>query len=162
MPWQVWLFSFKGRLNRARYWAFIGLFVLILVLAFAATAIGPLTAAHGGTAVPVIVLGSVLSLLLLVAVYASFAVAIKRLHDRNRSGWWVLVFAVLPGLLDAIARTMVQANPGQTAAAQGLSVIALPFAIWGFVELACLRGTKGTNRFGPDPLAKDTVQVSPA
>jgi uncharacterized membrane protein YhaH (DUF805 family) len=24
--------------------------------------------------------------------------------------------------------------------------------IWGFVELGCLRGTAGPNRFGPDPL----------
>jgi len=34
---------------------------------------------------------------------------------------------------------------------------AFVFTIWGFVEMYCLRGTKGRNRFGPDPLApRDT------
>jgi uncharacterized membrane protein YhaH (DUF805 family) len=29
--------------------------------------------------------------------------------------------------------------------------------IWAIVELGCLRGTEGPNRFGPDPLAVDSV-----
>jgi len=31
-------------------------------------------------------------------------------------------------------------------------ILAIALAIWGFVELGCLRGTRGANRFGPDPL----------
>jgi hypothetical protein len=30
--------------------------------------------------------------------------------------------------------------------------------IWGFVEMACLKGTSGPNRFGPDPLAPIDTQ----
>ena len=37
----------------------------------------------------------------------------------------------------------------------GLS--AFVFSVWGFIEMYCLRGSRNTNRFGPDPLApRDT------
>ena len=32
-------------------------------------------------------------------------------------------------------------------------LVAAVLSIWGFVELYCLRGTVGDNRYGPDPLA---------
>ncbi|MGC1622609.1 MAG: DUF805 domain-containing protein, partial [Pseudolabrys sp.] len=35
-------------------------------------------------------------------VISSVALAIKRLHDRNKSGWWLLVFYLLPGVIDNI------------------------------------------------------------
>jgi uncharacterized membrane protein YhaH (DUF805 family) len=38
-----------------------------------------------------------------------------------------------------------------------LALISLPFTIWAFVELGCLKGTDGPNRFGDDPL-QPTVQ----
>jgi hypothetical protein len=31
--------------------------------------------------------------------------------------------------------------------------------IWGFVELYFLRGTKWTNRYGPDPLGKEQMRA---
>jgi len=31
---------------------------------------------------------------------------------------------------------------------------ALAIGIWGFVEIGCLRGTAGYNRFGPDSLPR--------
>jgi uncharacterized membrane protein YhaH (DUF805 family) len=33
-----------------------------------------------------------------------------------------------------------------------LTLVASAILIWAFVELACLRGTIGPNRYGPDPL----------
>jgi uncharacterized membrane protein YhaH (DUF805 family) len=48
------------------------------------------------------------------------AIGIKRCHDRNRSGWFVLI-AFIP---------LVQ--------------------LWYFVEMGFLSGTRGDNRFGPD------------
>jgi uncharacterized membrane protein YhaH (DUF805 family) len=53
----------------------------------------------------------------------SLAGAVKRLHDRDRSGWFYLIFFV--------------------------PVIG---TLWLLVELGFLRGTQGENRFGPDPL----------
>ena len=60
---------------------------------------------------------------LLVLAWMALAVAAKRWHDRNKSALWIL-FAFIPII-------------GQ---------------IWTVVELGFLRGTKGHNRFGPDPV----------
>jgi uncharacterized membrane protein YhaH (DUF805 family) len=42
---------------------------------------------------------------------------------------------------------------------------AFALAIWGLVEMGCLRGTAGYNRFGADPLARRpraSIAVAPA
>ena len=48
---------------------------------------------------------------------------IKRCHDRDKSGWWCLIL-----------------------------VIPLFGFIWAIVDLGLLEGTRGDNRYGPDPL----------
>lgn len=53
----------------------------------------------------------------------SIAVSVRRLHDLNRSGWWLLVFFI-----------------------PLLGIVLL--VVW-FIG----RGTVGGNRYGPDPLA---------
>lgn len=60
----------------------------------------------------------------LLLLWPSLALTVKRWHDRDKSGWWALLV-----FLPAIG------------------------AIWLLVECGFLRGTAGTNRFGPDPLA---------
>jgi uncharacterized membrane protein YhaH (DUF805 family) len=45
------------------------------------------------------------------------------------------------------------------AASEAVSVLSLPFSIWAFVELGCLKGTAGSNRFGEDPLAAPLDEV---
>jgi uncharacterized membrane protein YhaH (DUF805 family) len=68
---------------------------------------------------------AVLSLIvLLVLAVPGLMVSIKRFHDRNKSGWFVLV-----------------------------NLIPLIGPLWVLLELGFLRGTKGSNRFGPDPLS---------
>jgi uncharacterized membrane protein YhaH (DUF805 family) len=49
---------------------------------------------------------------------------IKRFHDRDKSGWWLLI-----------------------------SLVPLIGPLWLLVELGFLQGSEGANRFGPDPLA---------
>ena len=51
---------------------------------------------------------------------------IKRWHDRNKSGLWVFIH-----------------------------LIPVLGSFWCFIECGCLRGTRGTNRFGEDPLQWD-------
>jgi uncharacterized membrane protein YhaH (DUF805 family) len=58
----------------------------------------------------------------------SIAVVVRRLHDRNMSGWWYLG-VILASFIPVVG---------------GLAGIAM------FV-LFCLPGTPGPNRFGPDP-----------
>jgi uncharacterized membrane protein YhaH (DUF805 family) len=75
------------------------------------------------------------------------ATAIKRLHDRDRSGWWIVPFVFLPRLLFRFSDWLPASS------------WFLPFDwaihalwLWGIVEMFCLRGTSGSNCFGPDPL----------
>ena len=76
------------------------------------------------------------------------ATAIKRLHDRDRSGWWMIPFFVVPGLYDQFSDLLPD------------SYWMLPFTLaasilwlWGLVEMFCRHGTSDDNRFGADPLA---------
>jgi uncharacterized membrane protein YhaH (DUF805 family) len=78
---------------------------------------------------------------------SAFAVGIKRLHDRNKSGWWILLFYLAPSVLSGIADTSEQPM-----AAVVLGLASLVISIWGLVELGFLRGTVGPNQYGPDPL----------
>ena len=39
----------------------------------------------------------------------------------------------------------------------GERLVAFVIGIWGFIELGCLRGSIGQNRYGPDPLAPDVL-----
>lgn len=146
------LFSFSGRINRAKYWLavlvyfVVGIVALLAVLASFGGSLtggdifGRLMGVGAGAIVLVIVLTAAL-------IVSSLAVAVKRLHDRNKSGWWILVFYVLPGMLQSIAE-----SSGSTPAAGALGLLSFAISIWAFVELGCLRGTEGPNDYGPDPL----------
>ena len=78
------------------------------------------------------------------------SVSVKRLHDRNRSGWWILPFFVLPSLNGRLPDWL---SDSIFMAPTDLAFLIL--GIWGFVELGFLRGDRSSDRFGPDPLAED-------
>jgi uncharacterized membrane protein YhaH (DUF805 family) len=73
------------------------------------------------------IVGNIIHLPFLTALYGlavllpSLAVEIRRLHDTDRSGWWILI-----GLVPVIG------------------------GIW-LLVLLCLAGTPAANRFGPPP-----------
>lgn len=75
-------FDFKGRARRSEYWWFV-LFMVIVSMVFN----------YGGLLVPALsFIGLFCSLVLVIP---HFAVMTRRLHDTGRSGWWVLVLAIL-------------------------------------------------------------------
>jgi uncharacterized membrane protein YhaH (DUF805 family) len=129
------LFGFSGRINRAKYWLTVVIY-LVTILLVAGVGIS------AGMATLFILVAVILYIPILIS---GIAVGIKRLHDRNKSGWWLLVFYVLPGTLSGLAET--------TGPYFVLELAGAALSIWGFVELGCLRGTSGPNQFGPDPLA---------
>jgi uncharacterized membrane protein YhaH (DUF805 family) len=142
--WLDLLFSFKGRINRAKYWLtgliyFVALFayyiLFSLFFSFPADFLG-------------IIL--VFSVPMIPIIVSSVAVAIKRLHDRDKSGWWLLVFYLLPGVIGNIGP-----YTGMDFVFQ-LANVAL--SIWALVELGFLRGTSGRNQYGPDPLVRARLQ----
>ena len=66
------------------------------------------------------------------------ATAIKRLHDRDRSGWWIVPFFVVPGLFSQFSDLLPDSN--------WVLAIVLVMQIswlWGFVEMFCLHGSLG-------------------
>jgi uncharacterized membrane protein YhaH (DUF805 family) len=80
------------------------------------------------------------------------AITIKRLHDRNRSGWWIVPIVMVPALLYRPSDWLH--NP---ALAYLVDFIAFGLGAWCVIEL-CLPGTRGANRFGADPGAPRKTQ----
>ena len=77
------------------------------------------------------------------------ATTIKRLHDRDKSGWWIVPFLVAPALLRQFADRLDDSN----AVVAVFSLAAFVFRSGALSSCYFLKGTSGPNRFGPDPLA---------
>ncbi len=76
------LLNWRGRLNRAQYWAFAIMYIgVAVVLSLVEGLIGT-----GG------ILGGLFGLAML---YPAICIGIRRWHDRDKSGWWTLI-ALLP------------------------------------------------------------------
>jgi len=169
------LFGFSGRANRGKFWLAVVLWIIfwaIAVLVCVAAAIVILGLHLPDSSLPhdeliaryVRLAFDYLGLLIVyiaftvVSLISGFAVGIKRLHDRDKSGWWILLFYVAPSVLGSIANTSEQPLAGFV-----LGVASFAISIWGLVELGFLRGTVGPNRYGPDPLQPlVTASVAPA
>ena len=113
MPPQRMFFSLRGRVSRRDFWlygvlALIGLAVLAHALLGIAR-VRPQTA------------DLIVKLML---VWPALAVSVKRWHDRDKSGWWVL-----------------------------LNLVPVIGWLWALIDNGFLRGTAGANRFGEDPLS---------
>ena len=120
------LFGFQGRTNRAKFWLVaLAIFVVDAVL-FAL--LGSSLAMSDDPQEALARMGPVTSIVLLLfgilVTWISIAVGIKRFHDRNKSGVWVLILFV--------------------------PVIG---SLWYLIECGFLKGTTGPNNYGADPLA---------
>ena len=144
------LFSPHGRLNRAKYLLYVVVSAAILIVLVAVISIvfaRQLYDPRGGFNFPPGVLvgvGVIYIVLLIVGIF----VGIKRLHDRNKSGWWLLLFYLVPMVCSWISAILSRNGIGALFALASLIVW-----IWALVELGFLRGTAGPNRYGEDPLA---------
>jgi uncharacterized membrane protein YhaH (DUF805 family) len=137
--------DFQGRSRRKEFWMFqllniivalvlAGPFFFSFISASMANAGDPqaseaamLALIEGGASLSLVGLG-IYFLYALAIIIPSIAVTVRRLHDRDMSGWWYLGFVVanfLPfvGFIASIA----------------------------YLVLMVLPGTSGANRFGPDP-----------
>lgn len=102
--------TFQGRAARSEYWYFT-LFMFILNL---------ISGVIAGASLGVL---AVLPMVLMIALFLpSLAVSVRRLHDLDKSGWWVLIILI-----------------------PVIGFLILLF--W-----ACKRGTEGQNMYGSDPL----------
>jgi uncharacterized membrane protein YhaH (DUF805 family) len=132
------LFGFKGRIGRANCW-------LAVVIWFVVWIVAVVLLLMLGLPTAMIVVAVIVGI---PAVVSWVAVGIKRLHDRDKSGWWLLVFYAATFLVLILAN---RASEGFLHSV--LSIIGLALLIWAIVELGCLRGSIGINQYGPDPVA---------
>src|SRR5690349_19082168 len=65
--------------------------------------------------------------------WSSIAFGIRRLHDRNKSGWWVLLFYIAPNILDNVASSAER--QGSSTVWIVAEAIGLAIGVWAFVEL---------------------------
>ena len=85
--------------------------------------------------------------------WPTLAVSVKRWHDRNKSGWWTLVFLWAPGVTDRLSNKVIE----ESAIWWILFLIGAVLSLWGLIELGFRRGTDGENDYGPDPIRKPEV-----
>lgn len=104
----------QGRVNRQQWWLrlVLPIFIVSVVLSLIDVAIGTYNSQNGG--------GVLSGLFALAVLIPSILVDIKRWHDRDKSGWWMLIL-----------------------------LVPIVGAIWALIELGFLAGTPGANRFGP-------------
>lgn len=110
---------FSGRARRKEFWMFFLFSTIISVILAVVDQFMGWQFEMGGD-----IIGFLSTLYYLAVIVPYLAVIFRRLHDTERSGWWILIaFIPLVGVL-----------------------ILLVFLI--------LQGTRGDNRFGPDPKAE--------
>ncbi|MFC3173912.1 DUF805 domain-containing protein [Novosphingobium bradum] len=135
--------EFSGRSRRKEYWMFALLMAIIYTLAgvLMISSLWPMIAAGqaptaesftGGFLAGVVLLG----LFTLAIFVPALALTVRRLHDRDLSGWWylgVVILAQVPYLG--------------------------PVVNLAFLVLMCLPGTPGPNRFSPDPKGAESYEA---
>ena len=132
--------SFKGRVNRAPWWL-VQLVILVFTIAISFT--GSVSEELRGFLI-------FLGLFSIPLLWVNLALSTRRLHDRDKSGSWLVIFYALPWVLAGIANHAVADHTGALYFSFYLPSLAL--YIWGLVELGFLRGMTGPNQYGPDPL----------
>jgi uncharacterized membrane protein YhaH (DUF805 family) len=167
MDWTWFLLGFDGRINRAKIWFaaliwFATVFSFMTIFMIFLFVLGSVLRGFGydvhlestKTMHPAFYL---LGLPLLVTfVWLFAATVVKRLHDRAKSAWWFVPFFMAPSLLEKLSDWLEIAPLAVLA-----STLSFGLSVWCFVELFCLKGTKGPNRFGADPLAPATPPATP-
>ncbi len=174
--------DFNGRARRSEYWLW-ALFTFLLNIALMilqyGIAFSTMGTAHNATSANFGAMGAVLIISLLrFAVFLglvvpTIAVAVRRMHDINRTGWWI----IFPSVVGLIALAVVlslnstdlyrqfsqlsaNSDGGEDAgiraviaAVEALLWVVLPTFAAKIVTFVfrVTEGTRGSNRYGPDP-----------
>ena len=120
-------FSFEGRINRARFWKHVlamGLMFFVFELCVLVLGGHGLLSPRHPDRIKWILLPT-LVVLFMITVWVLAAAGAKRFRDRDKSGWWVMI-----------------------------SLVPIIGGPWYWIECGCLPGTIGSNKYGPDPLAR--------
>ena len=162
---------FGGRASRAERWWFT-LFMVIAYVVMWVLLIGSIgSLAMAGSAPSAGFLGAVgmsmvvMALFWLAILIPTVAVQVRRLHDTNRSGWWLGGFYLLYALYFAAtvgAGLSASGDPTGTGGIfAGIAVLGLLLFVYFIVLVVfyCVEGTRGANDYGPDPYGADVAEV---
>ena len=162
MPYRKLYRLIEGRSPRREYWMFTLLVVIVMVvmvgLIFSVAGglgammpnagdpgslngAGMLGAMMGGMGIGAIVVFFIFYVWLLLTSVAAFAVTIRRLHDLNLSGWFILLFYAV-GIACAL-----------------ISMWLYWAAVIGWIVVMCLPGTQGSNKYGANPYESANPEV---
>lgn len=180
-PLSIWKYCFgpgflemEGRAGRAEFWTFsllalpLALLLVWLMLALEQLFPGvwsqPLPA---GGEVPRVILRLLLPVVWLGLIIPAVCVSVRRLHDLDANGRWVIA-ALAPGLAalacwlavawgglaSGLSSTVLMVCAGGLAVLEGLAVLSLGLVFLG-------DGRHGPNDYGPDPLGRAPRPVPP-
>jgi uncharacterized membrane protein YhaH (DUF805 family) len=160
--------EFSGRSRRMEYWMFVVFqFLIGIVFGVLAGIMGGLAMVGGGGPRAIMAMGGgiiilylLYLLIMLVLFIPALAVGVRRLHDTNRSGWWII--APLAAYIVMAIGLGIAAVSGSTGLAAIVSLLGGFAAVVLFITLLVflfLDGTKGPNRYGPDPKGRADAQV---
>ena len=149
--------DFEGRIPRSTYWlASVAVFVIDVIVAAIAAATAEALA--GETA------GYVTMHIVTIAFfYPQFVIALKRAHDLDMSSQiiyaWYVALAVNYGVIRFALWLWIRFSQSVFSLVGLAFVYAFIFAVGIaslvlLIELGFRRGTRGPNRYGPDPLEK--------
>lgn len=148
-------FSFHGRIGRSDFWiGSIGLGVLQLVIAFAGgMMLAPMLLRFLTPDQVALVQSNFLFIVSLLFLWPLSAVAVKRSHDRDMSGWWYgafVIFQLITNVWGSAAWAGLAPSP-HLAVVMALAVINILGGLYFLVTLGFLPGTPQTNDYGPPP-----------
>lgn len=160
--------EFSGRSRRMEFWMFqLGVWLLWIALWVVMMVVGLGTASAARDPASGMV-GMFASMGIFVVIFAivglglfipQLAVAVRRLHDTDRSGWWILL-PLAPYVLTILLAVMGAAS--QSSALLGVAMICNLLVIAAAIVLLvfyCLPGTPGPNKYGPDPMGGSSANL---
>lgn len=150
--------TFSGRAPRSEYWWFALFQILVWIaigLIFALLGGGAVMMGGGGFGGGIMLVLILLAPLGIFLFIASISATVRRLHDRNMSGWWYGGFFALNAAQGAVTGAEGTGGGG-VGIVLSLLVFAASIAIF---VLMLLRGTQGPNSYGPDPLNPHSPEV---
>jgi len=146
--------DFSGRAPRAEYWWYTLAMVIVLVVLTIIESLTGLRRMVFGMYGPLTVL------LWLATIVPGFAVTVRRLHDTNRSAWWLLL--LVPYLLVIVASIAAVRSGGGLMALGAVGILSLVGMVGAIVLIVfmCLPSTPGDNRYGPNPYGEGDRAVA--
>jgi uncharacterized membrane protein YhaH (DUF805 family) len=151
------LFGFKGRINRLQYWGgtigvgVVGGFLMVaVVFGTIFPAMGnkaALGGALGFMALAIMVIFSALG-------WSGLSLQWKRFHDRGRPGYLAMLpmLVAVPAMFSLIGHIVSGAPPeAAMMALQPYVMVSSLINLWFFIDLGCLGGVNGPNKYGDPP-----------